>query len=473
MARPGDDEFEWNDFDFSDFSDFEDDFDEIEAESDSEEYDPVGGGNATSAGAGGRAELACDVCGKVYKYAGSLSKHKAKDHGTSTEAPQPGTSKAPQPGTSKTGEERGSPDNTSLTGPDKATKSKRKLRVKRPASVFQKEDALKEGPELVKGALEVAAAYRPWLLEFGSMTTPGNSAAKAAEAILGIVGTPDFNNFAIALCALLWIVIIAGDQSVLCNAATEAMWAEYYNMCTSDGYYSLWDSSMASIGKSQCPLLYQFVSRKVLEGLLRKKHSVDVPSASASNTDITISSHEEQVLRYIAGYIPHALLRRYQRFSNKTAQVYVAVLQKWKVSAVTKTQTTFLEYTKGWVDRVNRGGLFLVTDDVYLFFRVVEKVVRTTANFDQVCKHKLTGIKEDIMKNLESNYLVNHYWSTRLACSITSEKASIALLETVLSYYVSLRCRSFAEAYMLVTNHRNKNASKKGEKCLRKSLNKS
>ncbi|CAH1241401.1 Hypp6358 [Branchiostoma lanceolatum] len=130
MARPGDDEFEWNDFDFSDFSDFEDDFDEIEAESDSEEYDPVGGGNATSAGAGGRAELACDVCGKVYKYAGSLSKHKAKDHGTSTEAPQPGTSKAPQPGTSKTGEERGSPDNTSLTGPDKATKSKRKLRGK-------------------------------------------------------------------------------------------------------------------------------------------------------------------------------------------------------------------------------------------------------------------------------------------------------------------------------------------------------
>ncbi|XP_078584070.1 uncharacterized protein LOC144866506 [Branchiostoma floridae x Branchiostoma japonicum] len=303
------------------------------------------------------------------------------------------------------------------------------------------------------------------------MTTPGNTAARVASDVVGIAETPACISFILALCALLWPVIIAGDNSVLCNAANEAMFAEYYKMCTGDDFYSLWDSFMATIGQLQCPLLYQFVTEKLFEGLLTKKHSVDAPRSSASSVDITISNTEEQVLRYVAGFIPHALLRRYKRYNNRTAQLYVAVLQQWKVSAVTHTHTTFLQYTEGWVNAVNRGGLFVVTDEVYLFFRAVEKVVRTTANFDQVSKGKLTGIKEDIMKNLESSFLVNKYWCT-IASSIANEKASIKLLETVLIYYVNLRCRSFADAYNLVTRHKdNEGASKKGEKSLRKSLN--
>ncbi|XP_078686639.1 uncharacterized protein LOC144919218 [Branchiostoma floridae x Branchiostoma belcheri] len=472
MARPGDDDFEWDCFDFSDFSDFEDDFDEIEAaeEADHEEDDPVDGessSTATSAAAGGGGTLACDVCGKEYKSAGWLKKHKAKEHQSSTEA----TQLENEPGTTNTREARETPDNTSRPAKASKTKAQRKLQVKRPASTFNKEDALKEGPQLVKSALEEAAEHPPWLLTFGTMTTPGNTAARTASEVLGTVGTAACNSFIIALCTLLWTVILAGDKSILCNAANEAMFAEYYQLCSSDGYYSLWDSFMASCGKTQCDLLYQFVTRNVFEALIRKKHSVDAPcSSAASNLDLTMSNNEEQVLRYIAGYIPHALLRRYRRFSNKTAKLYVAVLQQWKVSSVTHTHTTFLKYTKGWVDAVNRGGLFLVSDEVYVFFRVVEKVVRSTANFDRLSTGKPTGIKEDIMKNLESNFLVNKYWCS-LASSITEEKTSIALLETVLSYYVSLRCRAFADAYVLVTRQRNNDGvSRKGEKSLRKTL---
>ena len=36
----------------------------------------------------------------------------------------------------------------------------------------------------------------------------------------------------------------------------------------------------------------------------------------------------------------------------------------------------FLDYTKEWIDKVNRGGLFPLNDSTYLFFVTVEKEVR-------------------------------------------------------------------------------------------------
>ncbi|XP_078609643.1 uncharacterized protein LOC144880966 [Branchiostoma floridae x Branchiostoma japonicum] len=182
MARPGDDAFEWDDFDFSDCSDFEDDLEqEIEAmeEADDGEYDPVGGGTSSAAAGGGKT-LKCDVCGKAYARAYWLGQHKAREHGTPTEPTVHGT-----PQTTEGQGTEGSPGNTSVTKPGKASKAQRKLRVKRPASVFKKEDALREGPQLVKEALEEAADYPPWLLKFGSMTTPGNTAARVASDVVG------------------------------------------------------------------------------------------------------------------------------------------------------------------------------------------------------------------------------------------------------------------------------------------------
>ena len=44
---------------------------------------------------------------------------------------------------------------------------------------------------------------------------------------------------------------------------------------------------------------------------------------------------------------------------------------------------TFLEYTKTWIDRVNCGDLWLVSDDFYMFVQGIENEVRKvlTINF--------------------------------------------------------------------------------------------
>ncbi|XP_035662528.1 uncharacterized protein LOC118406548 [Branchiostoma floridae] len=462
MARPGDDDFVWSDFDFSDF---EDDFEAMEEEDECVEglsHSSSQSATKTSAAASGRGAFECDVCGKPYKNAGSFRRHKEREHPVSTVTD-------PEPGTSNT------PDKTQVKGAGKASKPRRKLKVKRPTSKLGKEDALAEGPRLVKDAIEEATKYPPWLLTFGTVATPGNKAAKIAADIFGRWATSDNAHFIMTLCSLLWCVISAADTSVLCSSANETMFGAFHKLCTGDQFQNLWNTFMSSLDQIPCPLLHMFVTNKVFEGLLAKKHSVDAPitGGTCSDVDTAMTNAEEQVLRYVAGYIPHALLKHYKKYDNKLAKLYATVLSEWKVDGAKHSSTgkaTFLKYTEGWVDKVNRGGLYVVTDQVYLFFRAVEKVVRSTANVQQLRQGTLTGIKDDIMNKLETDFLVNKYWCA-IACSITDEKASVALLEKILLYFVNLRCRAFAEAHIAVMRQKNIDAaSKKGEKSLRKSL---
>ncbi|XP_038065776.1 chromatin modification-related protein YNG2-like [Patiria miniata] len=57
---------------------------------------------------------------------------------------------------------------------------------------------------------------------------------------------------------------------------------------------------------------------------------------------------------------------------NDTAITYCKFLKSWKVDCSDETARTFLQYTNDWIDKQNRGGLFRVSDGVYLLFRSME-----------------------------------------------------------------------------------------------------
>ena len=51
------------------------------------------------------------------------------------------------------------------------------------------------------------------------------------------------------------------------------------------------------------------------------------------------------------------------------------LLSCWGSKEELDKQITFLKHTKTWVDRVNRGGLLLVSDELYMFVRGMENEV--------------------------------------------------------------------------------------------------
>ena len=100
---------------------------------------------------------------------------------------------------------------------------------------------------------------------------------------------------------------------------------------------------------------------------------------AGSQEEPEISVHDEQVLRYLAGYIPFALHRRYSKMQSNPAKRLAAFQDEWKKADDEGTEAdTFLQYTSVWLTYQNKGGggLFVISDKVYTFFRSMEFVSR-------------------------------------------------------------------------------------------------
>ena len=69
----------------------------------------------------------------------------------------------------------------------------------------------------------------------------------------------------------------------------------------------------------------------------------------------------------------------------------------------------FLSYTKTWISRVDRGGLFLVNNTVYLLFKQLEIEVQKNYNYNNLAASQIPThdeIAQLIMKSMD----VQFYW---------------------------------------------------------------
>ena len=58
----------------------------------------------------------------------------------------------------------------------------------------------------------------------------------------------------------------------------------------------------------------------------------------------------------------------------------------------------FLQYTKLWVEQVNRGGLFQVNNDAYFIFRAMELPSRCVLSVERVTPHPTLKIQQEMEK---------------------------------------------------------------------------
>ena len=59
----------------------------------------------------------------------------------------------------------------------------------------------------------------------------------------------------------------------------------------------------------------------------------------------------------------------------------------------------FLQYTKLWVEQVNRGGLFQVNNDAYIIFRAMELLAsQCVLSVERVTSHPTLKIQQEIEK---------------------------------------------------------------------------
>ena len=169
--------------------------------------------------------------------------------------------------------------------------------------------------------------------------------------------------------------------------------------------------------------------------------------ATSKSNEISLTKDELNALQYVGGVVPHALLKRYER---STGQIYERFFECLGNMAVVSDTSDFIDYTKEWMSKVNRGGLFPLNDMTFLLFVEIEKQTRLLLP-DQLIQQSSTSdeLKDNVIEKIKSNDDVQWQWTLISQC-IDSEDDAIWLLNEIVKLYVTIRGFSIAATWMEV-----------------------
>ena len=217
----------------------------------------------------------------------------------------------------------------------------------------------------------------------------------------------------------------------------EKMWTQFYKYRASE-LVSSWKAFVAQANLPPVyndPWLIQVVARLSLEKCIVTKHPTASPSCASEKKRLTADEHN--ALRYSAGYVMASLAKRYDAAGSPS-------LARWvrDQSEVSSAPTSsFFHFTKVWVEKVNRGGLFLVNDSLYDVFHSVELILSEhlrSMPADQ-------GLdKSKILSLLCEDNEVQFLWST-LVFDLDEESSQKVLMDIV-RLWVTVRGFSYASA---------------------------
>ncbi|XP_071476830.1 uncharacterized protein [Diadema antillarum] len=283
--------------------------------------------------------------------------------------------------------------------------------------------------------------------------------------------TDESRKSALGLVESVHTCACAGDAFPVGPAANEKICSAFHRLRTQTSLQHTWQTLLLQSNITSSPqtshLSLQYILRQLLHIITHRR--LIQPDEIQTDDSANLTEHDENVLRYVAGYIPFALSKRYTKTNSK----FYRTLQSWRGSDEDIVADTFLEYTCTWTNLVNRGGLFRVKDNVYMLFRAMEIQTKRTLNMNLAQSPDLGGL---LTKALLQSEHVLHCW-TSLIEDLTESEAQTLLL-TVVRYWVKIRVNAFVRVFLNLRKEeqakkkRSKKIARKGEKSLRKTLQK-
>ena len=287
------------------------------------------------------------------------------------------------------------------------------------------------------------------------------------------VSSASFSNFSNRIVSLVWDCVEAGVGQRVGSSMNCEILKQFHKLRCGSEVVAEWESFLRcqeiTASKRETLALLQFLLRHLLEDILKLACHSDV---HLDEVDNTLSVEEEGVLRYVAGFIPFALVKRYSRVKSTLGKKYTDILLSWKLEEDENTEAdSFLAYTSVWMTYQNRGGLFNVSDKVYTFFRSMEFVVKKNLAMNKLVGES-TSARDTLEAAVRSSSGVEIEWE-KLTINYFTRDESEDLLTTIMNYYIKIRLTSFVKLYVNLRRRENAKRSRKGAKGLRKELKKS
>ena len=158
-----------------------------------------------------------------------------------------------------------------------------------------------------------------------------------------------------------------------------------------------------------------------------------------------------------------------KKYEKQTGEKYEAFIECLGDMAVVSEDVDFLDYTKKWINKVNRGGLFPLNNITYQFFVEIEKQVRFILPSHATKSSGSTdAFKQDVVKKIADNEGVQWHWTLISQC-IDSEEDAVELLHQIVLLWVTIRGFSLAATWMEMYKNSNSKTTKQ-KKSLRRDL---
>ena len=189
--------------------------------------------------------------------------------------------------------------------------------------------------------------------------------------------------------------------------------------------------------------------------------------------DIKLTDREENILRYVAGFIPYSLKKIFSKIDTLEAKSVLQVIEAWRAPSDkgnVVTAISFLNYTRKWVEEKNKGGLFTVNDEFYIFICRLENIARTVFNKDLTETYQDEDLRDVLTPKMLESKLFNEAWE-RLCRNIDNPALTKALFRLIINKWGNIRANAFAEAYVNIVKTKYKDvASGKAQPSMRKCL---
>ena len=227
-----------------------------------------------------------------------------------------------------------------------------------------------------------------------------------------------------------------------------------------DGYFQPFTAMLFELNvntdEDTLDLIYWLFMRSLLNVLIK---TTMLPQTQVhldvENINATMTETELQVLRYVAGFIVKKLKKHMKQHLQE-------VLKKLVDSSEDGEEPNhFLAYTRKLVESHDRGGLINVNDKLFVLLIGFEKIAKT------VLTHEGTDMPEQMTTAIRDSYQLNLLWD-QIVKDETTEHDKDALYYTIITYFVTLRMKSYANAHKFLLDKRE---SAKQRKSLRHDLN--
>ncbi len=169
-----------------------------------------------------------------------------------------------------------------------------------------------------------------------------------------------------------------------------------------------------------------------------------VASQSEQHNTTSLTTKEKACIAYLSGYVFGKFYRRIRsskQWNSAMSQQYLSLLTAGKET----DESAHLNEINSLISAKNRGGLWIVSSDVYQMFVVVETYFRKESS-NTSKKISCTDMATELLKN---NYILCRF--SKL-CSLSEQKVdketSLNLLEQLIALYIRVRIFSYAKDQM-------------------------